>query len=69
MTESPTAPKPYTMQLDPGVTLELLIAAPQPVDTPHPRTHTRFKFAKELILAALISAITEYSLKVEHPIK
>ena len=39
MTESPTAPKPYTTQLDPGVTLELLIAAPHPVDTPHPKTH------------------------------
>lgn len=69
MTDSPTAPKPYTMQLDPGLTLELLIAAPQPVATPHPRTHIRFRFAKQLIFAALISAITEYSLNVEHPMK
>ena len=69
MTDNPTAPNPYTTQLDPGLTLQVFIAAPQPVATPQPRTHIRFKFAKQLTLAALISAITEYSLKVEHPIK
>lgn len=69
MTASPTAPRPKITQVLPAVTLQVLIAAPQPVLTPHPKTQTFSTLANEFIFAHDISATTVYSLKVEHPIK
>ena len=37
---SPTAPRPNTAQLEPGSTLAVLIAAPYPVEMPHPSRQT-----------------------------
>jgi hypothetical protein len=69
ITANPTAPKPQTATVDPGVTVVLLIAAPHPVLIPQPKTQTWFKSAALLIFAADIYEITVYSLNVEQPIK
>jgi len=69
MTASPTAPRPHTATVVPGLTTGLIIAAPQPVLTPQPRTQHLFMSAVGLILAADMAAITVYSEKVLHPIK
>jgi hypothetical protein len=69
ITASPTAPRPQTATDDPGFTTGLIIAAPQPVLIPHPRTQHLLRSALGLILAAEIYAITVYSLNVLHPMK
>ena len=43
--------------------------APKPVEMPHPNRHALFRGMRGLIFAALISAMTVYSLNVLHPMK
>ncbi len=68
-TAKPTAPSPNTATEAPASTLHVFHTAPNPVLTPHPNKHALFRGMRLLIFAALISAMTVYSEKVEQPMK
>ena len=60
-------PRPNTATVAPGSTLAVFSTAPIPVVMPQPSRQTLSRGAAGFTLAAEISAITEYSEKVEVP--
>ena len=69
ITLKPTAPNPKTATELLAWTFHVFSTAPHPVETPQPSKHIYLRLQIGDIFAALISAITVYSEKVEHPIK
>ena len=62
-------PAPKTTQVEPSLTLAVLIAAPSPVESPQANRQAPSSGASGLIFASAISGITVYSAKVEVPMK
>ena len=69
MTARPTAPRPQTATELLEWKFGLFITAPHPVGTPHPSRQAENGSLKEFSFAKLMEQRTEYSEKVEHPMK
>ncbi len=67
MTLMPTPPQPITTQVEPGVTLAVLMAAPTPVVTPQPMSEAMSKGTSSSILMAPSWGTTSDSAKVPKP--
>ena len=67
ITDRPMPPRPNTATVEPGSTLAVLSTAPMPVVMPQPSRQTLSSGAALFTLAVEISAMTEYSEKVDVP--
>ena len=67
MTLMPTPPHPMTAQVEPGVTLAVLMAAPTPVVTPQPMSEAISNGTSSSILMAPSCGTTNDSAKVPNP--